>query len=110
MDASERGALLYKLADLMERDRTYLAVSANAFIFSISWIYITLLYPFYFLQSLETFDNGKPYSASYYVDVPMAIKNLRYFAGWADKNHGKSLFFHNGKHNFDKMFFSRFQR
>lgn len=26
MDASERGALLYKLADLMERDRTYLAV------------------------------------------------------------------------------------
>lgn len=26
---------------------------------------------------------------SYNVDVPMAIKNLRYFAGWADKNHGK---------------------
>lgn len=26
MDASERGALLYKLADLIERDRTYLAV------------------------------------------------------------------------------------
>lgn len=27
MDASERGHLLYKLADLLERDRTYLAVS-----------------------------------------------------------------------------------
>lgn len=27
MDASERGNLLHKLADLMERDRTYLAVS-----------------------------------------------------------------------------------
>lgn len=27
MDASERGRLLYKLADLIERDATYLAVS-----------------------------------------------------------------------------------
>lgn len=43
------------------------------------------------LQSLETFDNGKPFSSSYYVDVPMSIKNLRYFAGWADKNHGKYI-------------------
>lgn len=34
----------------------------------------------------------------------MAIKNLRYFAGWADKNHGKILFFRNGKYNFDEMF------
>ena len=29
MDASERGSLLYKLADLMERDRLYLAVSRD---------------------------------------------------------------------------------
>lgn len=29
MDASERGRLLYRLADLIERDRTYLAVSAQ---------------------------------------------------------------------------------
>lgn len=28
---------------------------------------------------------------SYNVDIPMAIKNLRYFAGWADKNHGKVI-------------------
>jgi hypothetical protein len=27
MDPSERGRLLYKLADLMERDRVYIAVS-----------------------------------------------------------------------------------
>lgn len=66
MDASERGNLLSRLADLMERDRTYLA-------------------------SLETLDNGKPFSMSYNVDVPMAIKNLRYYAGWADKNHGKVI-------------------
>ena len=28
---------------------------------------------------------------SYNVDVPMAIGNLRYYAGWADKNHGKTI-------------------
>ncbi len=28
---------------------------------------------------------------SYNVDVPFAIKNLRYFAGWADKTHGKVI-------------------
>lgn len=66
MDASKRGYLLHKLADLMERDRVYLA-------------------------SLETLDNGKPYFMSYNVDIPMAINNLRYYAGWADKNHGKVI-------------------
>ncbi|XP_055540635.1 aldehyde dehydrogenase, mitochondrial [Wyeomyia smithii] len=66
MDASWRGHLLHKLADLMERDRVYLA-------------------------SLETLDNGKPYFMSYNVDVPMAINNLRYYAGWADKIHGKVI-------------------
>ncbi|KAI9583209.1 aldehyde dehydrogenase, mitochondrial-like [Glossina fuscipes] len=66
LDASRRGALLNRLANLMERDRVYLA-------------------------SLETFDNGKPYSMSYTVDLPMSIRCLRYFAGWADKNHGKTI-------------------
>ncbi|EDV98943.1 aldehyde dehydrogenase, mitochondrial [Drosophila grimshawi] len=66
MDASDRGRLIYRLADLMERDQVY-------------------------LSSLETLDNGKPYTMSYSVDLPVAIKNLRYFAGWADKNHGKTI-------------------
>nr|XP_021201072.2 aldehyde dehydrogenase, mitochondrial [Helicoverpa armigera] len=66
MDASERGYLLSRLADLVERDRTYLA-------------------------SLETLDNGKPYTAAYYGDVQAVIKNLRYYAGWADKSHGLVL-------------------
>lgn len=66
MDASSRGKLIHKLANLMKRDRVYLA-------------------------SLETLDNGKPYAMSYNVDVPMAINNLHYFAGWADKNHGKVI-------------------
>lgn len=42
-------------------------------------------------QSLETLDNGKPYSYSYAVDVVASIKALRYYAGWADKNHGKTI-------------------
>lgn len=32
MDASARGRLLYRLADLIERDRTYLAVSPPFFV------------------------------------------------------------------------------
>ncbi|XP_033199527.2 aldehyde dehydrogenase [Bombus vancouverensis nearcticus] len=66
MDASERGVLLNNLADLMQRNHAYLA-------------------------SLETLDNGKPYSTAYEFDIPGAIATLRYYAGWADKNHGKTI-------------------
>ncbi|XP_068703005.1 aldehyde dehydrogenase, mitochondrial-like [Montipora foliosa] len=66
MDASERGRLLNKLADLIERDWAYLA-------------------------SLETLDNGKPFSDSFSIDVKLAIKCYRYYAGWADKVHGKTI-------------------
>ncbi|KAG7210299.1 hypothetical protein KM043_011841 [Ampulex compressa] len=64
MDASERGRLMYRLADLIEKNRTYLA-------------------------SLETLDNGKPFSVAYGFDVPASVAAIRYYAGWADKNHGK---------------------
>ncbi|XP_037093878.1 aldehyde dehydrogenase, mitochondrial-like [Pollicipes pollicipes] len=66
MDASERGRLLYRLADLMERDQTYLA-------------------------SLETLDNGKPYYMSYLADTALSIKHYRYYAGWADKIVGETI-------------------
>uniref|UniRef100_A0A2K6FJT7 Aldehyde dehydrogenase domain-containing protein n=1 Tax=Propithecus coquereli TaxID=379532 RepID=A0A2K6FJT7_PROCO len=66
MDASCRGRLLNSLADLTERDRTCLA-------------------------ALETLDNGKPYVTSYLVDLDMVLKYLRYYAGWADKYHGKTI-------------------
>ena len=56
MDASDRGRLINKLADLIERDRTYLA-------------------------SLETLDNGKPFMHSFYADLHLVIKCLRYYAG-----------------------------
>ncbi|KHJ91021.1 aldehyde dehydrogenase family protein [Oesophagostomum dentatum] len=66
MDAAQRGVLMNKLADLMERDRVILA-------------------------SLESLDNGKPYAVAYNADVPMSIACIRYYAGWADKNHGKTI-------------------
>ena len=66
MDASQRGILLNKLADLVERDREYLA-------------------------RLETLDNGKTYGDSYAVDLPAATNIYRYYAGWADKIHGKTI-------------------
>jgi aldehyde dehydrogenase (NAD+) len=50
-----------------------------------------LLLSIHFLQSLETLDNGKPFSASFAADVALTLKCYRYYAGWADKNHGKTI-------------------
>lgn len=66
MDASCRGELLNKLADLIERDRAYLA-------------------------DLETLDNGKPRNISFAVDLHLVVKCYRYYAGWADKIQGKTI-------------------
>ncbi|KHJ42272.1 aldehyde dehydrogenase family protein [Trichuris suis] len=66
LEPCQRGLLLHRLADLMERDRVYLA-------------------------SLETLDNGKPYVHSLAIDLELAIRCIRYYAGWADKIHGKTL-------------------
>lgn len=65
MDASQRGRLLYKLADLVERDSNYLA-------------------------SLETLDSGKLFVDSA-DDMDIVVKCLRYYAGWADKISGKTI-------------------
>ncbi|XP_071482598.1 aldehyde dehydrogenase, mitochondrial-like, partial [Diadema antillarum] len=66
MDASERGRLINKLADLIERDMVYLA-------------------------SLETLDNGKPFHVAMAADLPLSIKCYRYYAGWSDKIEGKTI-------------------
>ena len=66
MDASHRGLLLNRLADLIEDDIPYLA-------------------------SLETLDNGKPIQHSMNVDLALVVKCYRYYAGWANKNHGKTI-------------------
>ena len=66
MDASARGVLLLKLADLIERDASTLAV-------------------------LETLDNGKPYGDSLNIDMQLVHKCFRYYGGFADKIHGKTI-------------------
>lgn len=66
MNASERGRLLYRLADLIEQHAEELA-------------------------RLEALDNGKPVSVAKRVDVAKAVACYRYFAGWADKVQGKTI-------------------
>uniref|UniRef100_A0A3P8PI06 aldehyde dehydrogenase (NAD(+)) n=1 Tax=Astatotilapia calliptera TaxID=8154 RepID=A0A3P8PI06_ASTCA len=66
MDASDRGHLLNRLADLVERDRLLLA-------------------------TLEALNCGKVFLVAYFVDLMATIKTLRYYSGWADKIHGKTI-------------------
>ncbi|WP_020468342.1 aldehyde dehydrogenase family protein [Zavarzinella formosa] len=66
MNPSERGRLLNKLADAIEANKTELAM-------------------------LESLDNGKPIVDSLNADIPLTVKCYRYYAGWADKNQGKTL-------------------
>jgi aldehyde dehydrogenase (NAD+) len=66
MNASERGRLLNRLADLISQHTEELA-------------------------ELETLDNGKPLRDSLAADLPLTIKAYRYYAGWADKIHGKTI-------------------
>ena len=66
MSASERGRLIWRLADLVEKNIDEFA-------------------------ELETLDNGKPIFESRYVDMPMVIDVLRYYAGWATKIHGETV-------------------
>src|SRR2546421_7542391 len=66
MNASQRGRLLNKLADLIEQNKDELA-------------------------RLESLDNGKPLRDALAADLPLTIKCYRYYAGWADKNHGKTI-------------------
>lgn len=62
----ERGKLLIKIAELMERDVDILA-------------------------SIEALDNGKTFGAAKGFDVPESAACFRYYGGWADKIHGKTI-------------------
>ncbi|HEY6271629.1 MAG TPA: aldehyde dehydrogenase family protein [Terriglobales bacterium] len=64
--AAERGRLLNKLADLIEKNAVDLA-------------------------RLESLDNGKPYSVALAADLPKTVACYRYFAGWADKVQGRTI-------------------
>lgn len=63
---SERGKMLWKLADLIEEHAEALA-------------------------QLETLDNGKPIQETRHADIPLAIDHFRYYAGWATKIHGEVI-------------------
>ncbi|HUK47244.1 MAG TPA: aldehyde dehydrogenase family protein [Terriglobales bacterium] len=66
MTPSERGRLLWKLADLVDEHHEELA-------------------------ELETLDNGKPVFFSRIVDVPTVSDAFRYYAGWATKVEGSTI-------------------
>ena len=66
MTPSERGRLIWKLADLIEENLEELA-------------------------ELETLDNGKPLKIARAADVPLAADLFRYMAGWATKIEGNTI-------------------
>lgn len=65
LDASKRGQLLYRLAEVFKRDRNVLA-------------------------NLESLDTGKPFHSALR-EVDHSIDILRYYAGYADKIHGHTI-------------------
>jgi aldehyde dehydrogenase (NAD+) len=66
LDARDRGILMNRLADLVEKNIDELA-------------------------ELETLDNGKPIGESRSGDLPLVVDCFRYYAGWADKIHGQTV-------------------
>ncbi len=66
MSPSARGQLLWKLAELIERNTDELA-------------------------ELESLDNGKPVSVARVADVPLAADLFRYMGGWATKTLGSTI-------------------
>jgi len=65
IDASARGTVMYRLADYIQRDMNTLA-------------------------NLDCLDNGKPFEDALF-DVQCTVDCLRYYAGYADKIHGKTI-------------------
>ncbi|GAB7358453.1 hypothetical protein MBLNU230_g2517t1 [Neophaeotheca triangularis] len=66
MASNERGELMYKLAELVNKHKEVLA-------------------------SIETWDNGKPYSVALNEDLAEVTGTLKYYAGYADKIHGQVI-------------------
>jgi phenylacetaldehyde dehydrogenase len=66
LTASERGRLIWKLADLIEQH-------AEEFAY------------------IESLDNGKPLKIAKVADVPLTVDMFRYMAGWATKIEGNTI-------------------
>jgi len=63
---TDRGHLMYKLADLVEQNREMLA-------------------------TIEAWDNGKTYADALEGDIVEVVTTFRYYAGWADKVFGQTI-------------------
>jgi phenylacetaldehyde dehydrogenase len=63
---SERGKLMWKLADLIEKNAEEFA-------------------------QLESLDNGKPLKIARIADIPLSVDHFRYYAGWATKIEGNTI-------------------
>ena len=63
---SERGRMIWKLADLIEKHAEEFA-------------------------QLESLDNGKPVTIARVADVPLTVDMFRYMAGWATKIEGNTI-------------------
>jgi phenylacetaldehyde dehydrogenase len=66
LTASERGRLIWKLADLLEENLDEFA-------------------------ELESLDNGKPLKVARAADLPLAVDLFHYMAGWATKIEGNTI-------------------
>ena len=66
MTPSDRGKLIWRLADLLESNREEFA-------------------------QLESLDNGKPLTIARAADIPLAVDLFRYMAGWATKIEGSTI-------------------
>jgi phenylacetaldehyde dehydrogenase len=66
MTPSERGQLVWKLGDLLEKHADEFA-------------------------QIESLDNGKPVAVARVADVPLAVDMFRYMAGWATKIEGNTI-------------------
>ena len=66
MSPSQRGRLIWKLADLLEAHTEEFA-------------------------QIESLDNGKPLAIARVADVPLAVDLFRYMAGWATKIEGNTI-------------------
>jgi betaine-aldehyde dehydrogenase len=79
LSGADRGRLLWRVADLVERDAPHLA-------------------------ALEALDVGKPVGDPLAIDIPLTAETFRHFAGWADKVQGSTVpvpnFFGHGRFSY----------
>ncbi|KAI8810595.1 aldehyde dehydrogenase domain-containing protein [Cladochytrium replicatum] len=73
----ERGIMLGRLADLVEKNKELLA-------------------------RIESLDNGKHFTEAMAADMPLVIKTMRYYAGWADKVYGQVIDLDDDTHVYTK--------